>query len=181
MVGSILAKPKRLFQYRTIQMLRRTKAKLKALLTQPETSGQSSQDALIAQVVNEQLLALPESRIKIYRSREETAENGLLPDAPFADFLGHFSRLRADGDANKESLARQKTEHPFLCDFAELAVKYLNQCDSLPEAVAPLMRRMFYRLVSILNTKESANIFDYKRSLPKVGLFFFTIPDRLDL
>jgi hypothetical protein len=157
-------------------MIRRTKAKLKALLNQPQSNLPTDQERLIAQVVDDQVLALPQSRIKITRSREEITDNGLLPEAPFADFLGQYHRLQAAGGANNEALVRQQQAHPFISDFAQLAISYLNQCDSLPPTMAPLMRRHFYRLISILNSKESARVFDYKRDLPKVGLCYFPNP-----
>ncbi|MBS1997325.1 MAG: hypothetical protein JSS86_13485 [Cyanobacteria bacterium SZAS LIN-2] len=158
-------------------MLRRTRAKIKAILSPAEhAAAVHGEQALIDQIVDEQLNALPESRIKVVRTKEEISENGLLPDAQFADFLGQHQSLIQGGEKSREALARRREDHPFLSDFADLAIAFLNQCESLPKTMAPLMRRQFYRLISILNSKDSARIFDYKKDLPRVGLCYFPNP-----
>jgi len=157
-------------------MLRTTKAKLRSLLKPDETNPPSGEDSLIQAVVEEQLSALPQSRIKIERSKEDLDQNGLRPEAPFSDFLGNYSRLLAEGDKARQALAKQHTEHQFLSDFAALAISFLKQCETLPPTLAPLLKRHFYRFISILNSKSSANIFEYKKGLPRVGLLYFPNP-----
>jgi hypothetical protein len=156
-------------------MLRRTKAKLRSLLT-PEGQPGAAPDSRIQQVVEEQISSLPVSRIKIEKTREELVQNGLNPEAPFADFLGAYARLQDGGEPNKALVERQKTDHQFMSDFAALAISFLRQVEKLPPTLAPLLRRHFYRFISILNSKDSTNIFEYKKDLPRVGLLYFPNP-----
>jgi len=159
-------------------MLRRTRAKLNSILKPSEHSALAAHgdQEVINRVVEEQLNALPESRIKIVRSAEEIRENGLEPESPFADFLGKYNSLVAGGEKEQARLLTEKEDHPFLSDFADLAISFINQCQTLPATLAPLMKRQFYRLISILNSKDSARIFDYKKDLPRVGLCYFPNP-----
>jgi len=155
-------------------MLRRTKAKLRSLLADPVADA-SAQDPEIEKVVNEQLGTLSQSRIKVQRSRAEIEQNGLTVDAPFADFLGHYSRLNAaakdmtssEAAQQQTLLVKQRTEHRFLSDFAALAISFLSKCEELPPTLVPLLKRHFYRFISILNSKDSSRIFEYKKGLPR--------------
>jgi len=165
-------------------MLRRTRAKLQSILKPSEHGGLGNSGSgnghgdleIINRVVEEQLSTLPESRIKLSRTPDEIRENGLDPASPFADFLGKYHGLVSAGEKEKAELLRTKEDHQFLSDFADLAISFINQCQSLPKTMAPLMKRQFYRLISILNSKDSARIFDYKRDLPRVGLCYFPNP-----
>jgi hypothetical protein len=160
-----------------IVFLRRIKAKLGASPGEHAQAPANRQEKQIESVVSRQFATLSTSRIKLAQTREEIVANGRVPEAPFAYFLGHYNHLRTSSDAaDKDALKLLKKEHPFFCDFSQMAIDYLDKCDQLPDTIAPLLRRHFFRFISIFRSGGAAQIFDYKRNLPRIGLCYFPNP-----
>ncbi|MBU6455409.1 MAG: hypothetical protein KGS72_26800 [Cyanobacteria bacterium REEB67] len=145
-------------------------------------SGAHASADIISEVVRQQFATLDKSRIKIDMSRQDIIANGKVPDAPFASFLSSYGDLRRESAEGasveaQEKLTRLHKGHPFMCDFGEMAIKYMDACDGLPESISPLLRRHFYRFISIFNDDNAAaHIFDYKKDLPRIGLLYFPNP-----
>ena len=158
-------------------ILGRLKNKLSALTGKPPRyTGMAVQSAqeVIEDIVSDQFNALSKSRIKIKQTAAEIIANGKDPSAPFAGFLGRYDELRQTRSTELQTLRR---DHPFMSDFSEMAIKYMAACDQLPERTNALFRRHFYRFISIFNSPNAAaHIFDYKKGLPRVGLFYFPNP-----
>jgi hypothetical protein len=139
-------------------------------------TSHTSHTSYIDQVIAEQIGTLAASRISLTQDATTHRADGKVESAQFTSFLSRYQSLKDElATSGKSSeLGTVRREHLFFADFAEMAITYLKACQAVPTALTPLLKRHFYRFISIFNDDNAAaHIFDYKKSLPRVGLCYF--------
>lgn len=134
-------------------------------------------DDLELQLINDSLDqefgSLPISRINTVSLSNGTQSAQILTDrAQFYDFLSQYAikKSRPEFASELNDLSRN---HPVLVDCADIVLDYLGYCEGLPASISGIMRRLVFRHLSVLNKNTKVGILEYRKGLPRVGMFYF--------
>lgn len=124
---------------------------------------------LIREALQNQFSLLPASSIK---TNSNKIDEGISEEAIFHNFLSKYAseKVANNGSLNIDDL---KSNHSVLIETADIVLGYLKACDSLEAPLDGLMRRLIFRHLSVLNKQSRAGILNYRKELPRVGMFYF--------
>lgn len=154
---------------------------VKRLLQVPQAHQEDVELSLINHALNEHFALLPSTKLLLKEPQQKPYDLNLTKvkqdENHFADFLARYVKLKESAKENNSNSVKEfatlQEKHAVLCICADVVLSLLPYLQNASPVLDGIMRRFAFRHLSYLNTKVKADILDYKKSLPKIGLLFF--------